>query len=177
VASPVYLDRESVEFIAHRLAERLFSNYGEPLPAFQLMGEHGATMLDAALGAPRQSYYPSIYDKAGALLRSLIQNHPLVDGNKRVGMTSVFVFLAMNGLYLIASNEEMVELALEVARRKPNVTWNEISVWLSTRTLPVSASDEEFRGALSKLLPYWKQPDAVIARLTDYEMALGDLLE
>lgn len=125
--------------MVHRLAAKLFADYGEPLPAFQLFGglrENGG-LLESALALPRQPYYPRLHDKAGALLRSLIKNHPLVDGNKRLGMTATFVFLAMNHWILIESNEGMVNFALRVAVSEPDMTWQEIAAWLKARTRDV----------------------------------------
>jgi prophage maintenance system killer protein len=83
-----YLDRHDIESIVHTLAANLFSNYDDPLPPFQLFGglREGGALLESALALPRQPYYRRLHDKAGALLRSLIKNHPLVDGNKRIGL-------------------------------------------------------------------------------------------
>lgn len=101
-----YLDRDDVEFIVYKLAAKLFANYDDPLPAFQLFGglREGGALLESALGLPRQPYYPRLHDKAGAPLRSLIKNHPLVDGNKRVAMSAAFIFSALNDYLLVASN-------------------------------------------------------------------------
>jgi len=52
-------------------------------------------MLSSALGIVRQPYYRTLYDKAGALLRSLIKNHPYRDGNKRMGMALTTVLISV----------------------------------------------------------------------------------
>ena len=90
-----YPTRQDVEEQAYALAAELFDEYDSSLPAFALFGgeREGGALLDSALALPRQTYgtrplYRTICDKAGALLRSLIKNHPLVDGNKRVGMAT-----------------------------------------------------------------------------------------
>jgi death-on-curing protein len=69
-------------------------------------------MLSSALALPRQSYYRTIYDKAGALLTSLIKNHPYKDGNKRMGMALTTVFLLMIGHLLLPASEEMLSMPL-----------------------------------------------------------------
>jgi death-on-curing protein len=46
----------------------------------------------------------------------LVQNHPFVDGNKRVGAVAADVFLSLNGVTLTASEDEYAELVLAVAR-------------------------------------------------------------
>lgn len=86
-----YPTREDVEKQAYAFASEIFGRYEPTLPAFALFGgeREGGGLLDSALALPRQTFggralYPRIYDKAGALLRSLIKNHPLVDGNKRM---------------------------------------------------------------------------------------------
>src|SRR6187399_2568527 len=58
--------------------------------------------LQSALAQPLASYgdedlYPTVIAKAGALGFSLIQGHPFIDGNKRIGHASMEVFLALNG--------------------------------------------------------------------------------
>ena len=51
-------------------------------------------------------YYPTLIDEASALWESLSQNHPFVDGNKRTAFTATYVFLAINGLDIIAADDE-----------------------------------------------------------------------
>lgn len=173
-----YLNRGHVEFIAHRLAARLFTDYGDPLPAFQLFGgirERGA-LLDSALGLAQQPYYRGLPAKVAVMLRSLIKNHPLVDGNKRIGMASAFVFLAMNHRLLIASNQEMVDLALEVAVRKPDMTWQEIARWIEPRLFPAGASSSEVKAFIRSRTSDWPaNPFFVVSRLDDYVAAFHDL--
>lgn len=67
--------------------------------------------LESAVGQPRQSFggvdlYPHLPSKAAALGFSLIQNHPFVDGNKRVGHAALETFLQLNGAELSASVDE-----------------------------------------------------------------------
>ncbi len=172
-----YLDRNHVEFIAHRLAAKLFTNYGEPLPAFQLFGglREGGALLESALALPRQPYYPRLHDKAGALLRSLIKNHPLVDGNKRVGMTATFVFLLANHQTLIASNEEMVAFALKIAASEPDMSWQEIAAWLRKWTVAFDAPEGKLTAALAKFPQDLKGPGSIRERLKQYANAFQEL--
>ena len=167
-----YLDREDIEQIAHKLAARLFTGYGSPLPDFQLLGHEGASALESALGLPRQRYYRTLFDKAGVLLRSLIKNHPLVDGNKRVGMTATVVFLLLNDKMLVASNEEMVDFALRIAAESPDLHWKEIAAWLRKRTIPTSPKVEEVDAVIERLPAEWRNREAVRVRLADYAEAL-----
>jgi death on curing protein len=72
--------------------------------------------------------YPDIFDKAAALLHSLVLNRPFVDGNKRAGITAAGLFLQQNGRRLQATNEELASFTLQVAMGEVSV--QEISGWL-----------------------------------------------
>lgn len=94
-------------------------------------------MLSSALALPRQPYYRTIYDKAGALLRSLIKNHPYRDGNKRMGMAVTTVFLMMNGHLFLPTSEEMLDYALKIAKSEPDIPWREVATWIRQNTYPL----------------------------------------
>ncbi len=79
-----------------------------------------AGMLEAALARPQamifgKDAYPSLTEKAAALLHSLARNHPLVDGNKRLALAATVTFLGVNGLRLALTNDEAYELVMAVA--------------------------------------------------------------
>ena len=61
-------------------------------------------LLGAALHRPQTGYYDTLIHEAAALLESLVQNHPFVDGNKRVAFAVVDVFLRINGFIITASS-------------------------------------------------------------------------
>ncbi len=82
-------------------------------------------LLDMAIHAPFQTFegtelYPSIQSKAARLCFSLISNHPFIDGNKRIGILAMLVFLDVNQLEVICSNQDIIELGLGVASGKYN---------------------------------------------------------
>jgi death on curing protein len=60
--------------------------------------------LESALHRPQTGYYDTLIHEAAALLESLVQNHPFVDGNKRVAFAVVDVFLRINGFTITASS-------------------------------------------------------------------------
>src|SRR3546814_528854 len=77
-------------------------------------------LLESALARPKalvfgEDAYPGLNGKAAALLHSLITNHALVDGNKRLGLVAVLLFYGMNGCDLTATEDERVELSLAIA--------------------------------------------------------------
>ena len=59
--------------------------------------------------------YPSKEEKAARLGFSLISNHAFVDGNKRIGIYIMLLFLELNGIKIEATNDEVIELGLSVA--------------------------------------------------------------
>jgi len=62
-----------------------------------------------------QDLYPTLEEKAARQAYAIIRNHPFVDGNKRVGLLVMLVFLEINGVILRFSQEELIELGLSVA--------------------------------------------------------------
>lgn len=77
-------------------------------------------LLDSALNAPFQSFegteaYPSIQQKAARLGYGLVKNHAFLDGNKRIGVHAMLVFLALNGIELSYTQEELSNTFLKVA--------------------------------------------------------------
>lgn len=77
-------------------------------------------LIDAAVARPRSSAfgedaYPTLQLKAAALLQSLVSNHALVDGNKRIGWLSAVVFLDLNGHTVTLSDEDAFDLVMAVA--------------------------------------------------------------
>ena len=62
--------------------------------------ESGTCRAESALARPRSGYYSDVIQEAAALWESLSQNHPFVDGNKRVALTLTAAFLRVNGYRL-----------------------------------------------------------------------------
>jgi death-on-curing protein len=72
-------------------------------------GLRDAGLLEAALYRPQTGYYSDEIEQAAALWESLAQNHPFIDGNKRVAFAATYTFLAINGVQLLASADETFE--------------------------------------------------------------------
>ena len=77
-------------------------------------------LLESALSAPFATFggeelYPSLEEKAARLCHSLITNHAFVDGNKRIAMFLMLVFLRVNGKPLKISTEEVERLGFALA--------------------------------------------------------------
>jgi death-on-curing protein len=86
-----------------------------------------AGLLDAAVRRPQatmfgEDLYPTIHLKAAALMESLVCNHALVDGNKRLAFAATVVLYGLNGWRLQLPHENAaVDLVLAVARRGPDL--------------------------------------------------------
>src|SRR5271170_4090654 len=68
--------------------------------------------LEAALHRPQTGYYDTLTHQAAALLESLIQNHPFVDGNKRVAFAVADVFLRINGDSITAESQAIYDYVM-----------------------------------------------------------------
>ena len=72
-------------------------------------GIRDAGALESALHRPQTGYYDTIIHEAAALMESLVQNHPFVDGNKRVAFAVVDVFLRINGCSMTADSKAIYD--------------------------------------------------------------------
>ena len=96
-------------------------------------GLRDEALLDSALAAPFQSFasqelYPTIQAKAARLAYGIIQNHPMVDGNKRLGTHLMLIFLDANGIELSYTGKETESLILGVAAGA--VTLEQLMEWI-----------------------------------------------
>jgi death-on-curing protein len=90
-------------------------------------------LLESAVARPQatfdgQEFYPTLFLKAAALLDSLVNNHPFIDGNKRTGIAAAALLLRINGYRLTAANPELERFTLQVATH--HLALSEISTWL-----------------------------------------------
>ena len=91
--------------------------------AERVLGEvqvRDAGLLQSAVARPAttvfgEDAYPTVHEKAAALLQSIVNNHPLVDGNKRLGFVSMLAFYGANGLQLRLTNDAAHDLVIAVA--------------------------------------------------------------
>ena len=94
---------------------------GDPAPIRDL-GLLGSAVARPQTTAFGNDAYPDIWTKAAALLQSIVTNHALIDGNKRLGWLGTAVFLEINGIEVSrASNDEVYDLVIEVAAGRPTI--------------------------------------------------------
>ncbi|NSW90327.1 MAG: type II toxin-antitoxin system death-on-curing family toxin [Firmicutes bacterium] len=85
-----------------------------------LDGIRDENLLDSAVNAPFQTFggeyvYKTLEVKAARLGYSIVKNHPFVDGNKRIGMLAMLVFLEINRIELTCSDQDIIETGLKLA--------------------------------------------------------------
>lgn len=102
-------------------------------------GSHGLRdegALEAGLARPRQRWHydpdATLEELAAAYAFGLVQGHPYVDGNKRVGLVAMVAFLDLNGRELVATDAEAVECILELASGR--MTETQLADWVQKRS-------------------------------------------
>ncbi len=75
-----------------------------------------------------KNFISSLCDKAARLAYGLTQNHPFIDGNKRIGVHAMLVVLALNGVSMKYNQQELVDLFLGIASGK--VDFEELKKWV-----------------------------------------------
>ena len=89
------------------------------------LGVRDIGLLQSAMAQPRASFggewlHPTLFDMAAAYLFHLVENHPFLDGNKRVGTATTIVFLELNHIEINADETELADFVLEVAQGRIN---------------------------------------------------------
>jgi death on curing protein len=113
---------EPIEFLdLDDLVELARSLLGDPPPIrdIGLLGSAAARPQTTAFG---EDAYPDLVTKAAALLQSIVNNHALVDGNKRLGWLATAVFLELNGIKASrAPNDDVYEFVVWIAASNPDL--------------------------------------------------------
>lgn len=113
---------KEIEYIAFKLAHEMMS-YNEPIPDFS---SRFPNILESCLATPFQSFaqkslYPGFISKASILFYLMIKNHPFQNGNKRIAMTTLFVFLYKNRKWLKVDTQELYNFTVWIAQSPPKV--------------------------------------------------------
>lgn len=109
-----YLELEDIVALAAIL-------FGDP-PPIRDIGLLGSAVARPRTSAFGEDAYPDILTKAAALLQSIVNNHALIDGNKRLGWLSTAVFLEVNGVKALRiSNDDVYEFVIWVAATSPAI--------------------------------------------------------
>ena len=116
------LTLQHVEHLAHVLAREIMT-WNEPIPRFDT---RFSGKLESCLRAPFQTFggkdvYPTLAEKAAMLFYFLIKNHPFQNGNKRIAMTTLLVFLFENKKWIKADTQELYNFTLWVTQSPSSV--------------------------------------------------------
>ena len=111
---------KEVEYIAFRLAREILSFY-EPIPDFSTRFPN---ILESSLAVPFQTFsgktpYPGLLSKASVLFYFIIKNHPFQNGNKRIAITALFVFLYTNDKWISVDTKELYDFTMWIAQSPP----------------------------------------------------------
>lgn len=98
-------------------------------------GIRDENLLSSALANPYQTFeglyiYPTTEAQAARLAFGLINNHPFVDGNKRIGILAMLTFLELNNIFLDYTDSELISLGLGIADH--SVSFDDIVDWIIT---------------------------------------------
>lgn len=116
-----YLTVEEMEYMALILARKMMG-WDEPIPDFSTRFPE---VLERCLAAPQQTFrgelYSGLVKKSAILFYLLIKNHPFQNGNKRIAVTTLLIFLIKNGKWLKLDNQQLYNFAKWVAESDPGV--------------------------------------------------------
>lgn len=79
-----------------------------------------------------EELYVGVYQKAAAIARGIVSDHPFIDGNKRTAILVATTFLSINGYFLTAEAGELEDFAVKIATEELDVP--DIAIWLQDRT-------------------------------------------
>lgn len=112
---PNWIDINDFEFICFNFAKQQLE-FDEPIPDYSTRNN---ALLESALATPRNAYELSsanLATQAAVLFYSLIKNHPFQNGNKRIAVMSLLVFLLINEKWITIPRDMLYEITVIVAQ-------------------------------------------------------------
>ena len=101
-------------------------------------GPHGIRdrgLLESAVFRPRSGYYTGLIEEASALIESLANNHPFIDGNKRLSFVMTDAMLRANGYFLDVEPSDAHKFITEAIERQ-EFRFPTIRDWITSITKP-----------------------------------------
>lgn len=113
---------KEIEYLSFRLARETMS-FNEPIPDFSTRYPN---ILESCLATPFQTFggrslYPTFLTKASILFYLLIKNHPFQNGNKRIAMTTLFLYLHKENKWLRVDTQKLYNFTIWVASSPPEL--------------------------------------------------------
>lgn len=117
---PITID--TIKYLAHSLAQKTMK-WNEPIPEFD---SRYPNVLESCLATPFQrfqnkTFYKGLVQKGAVLFYLLIKNHPFQNGNKRIAVTALLVFLFLNNKWLQVDTKELYNFSVWVAQSPPKL--------------------------------------------------------
>lgn len=108
-------------------------------------GIRDINLLKSSIARPFQTFdnvelYPSTFEKAAAILHSIIKNHPFIDGNKRTGFLAAFTLLFRSDIELTASEKDAYNFAFNLASSQ--IPFDQIVSWLYKNSQSITKKNE-----------------------------------
>ena len=135
-----YLSEDGIQII-HAELDSAFREAGEPMPPFSLVNrEH----LDALIKLPQSRFfgveqYPTLESKAAIIFYTINKKHLFLNGNKRMSVLTLLVFLGINQKKLNITPDELTEKALWLAKKTHEHDFiqlkNELEQWLRSHIM------------------------------------------
>lgn len=151
---PNWLKIDDFEFICFNLARELMS-FGEPIPDYSTRDN---SLLESSLASPINTFHntdnPTLVDLTAVLFYSLIKNHPFANGNKRIAVMTILIFLRLNDKWLDISPILLYKLAVTIANSLPNErekVLNEFKKMFDDYIVEYGEFDSKMEGILKKL--------------------------
>ncbi len=94
-------------------------------------------LMESAIARPYQTFggddlYPTYFEKAAAIVESIIINHPFVDGNKRTGFLAMLAVLEAGGFKITATSNDFYDFTIKISTGE--IKFEEIVIWLKNNT-------------------------------------------
>lgn len=119
---------------------KMFQTIGEPIEPYQTINEHE---LENLANIPQQQYYdseqyPTLHEKAAIIFYKVNKGHIFPNGNKRLSVAYMLLFLAINDKRLNVHADEMTRKALDIAQSRSedfNRVKDELAIWIRERLI------------------------------------------
>lgn len=101
-------------------------------------GIRDKSLIESAVNAPFQTFdnmelYPTVEEKAAHLFYGLVKNHGFIDGNKRVAVHAMFIYLSLNYIFFDYTVDEMEKLVIGLADGSLNV--DDVVEWIYNKEI------------------------------------------
>lgn len=129
----------SVRWLSTQLVQRLHQRLINDFGGFESGGVNEA-LLHSALARPQQLLAygepaPTLFQLSAAYGFGLVRNHGFADGNKRIGLVAIDVFLQLNGYELRATEEEAVTCIYQLASGE--LEEQQLSIWIKQKAVSI----------------------------------------